>query len=168
MRCRTYLWVMELKMRCKCAIAHAHNDIWKSQLRMKFLVIQPGRQDPHWSNVENLSTCLWVQSRGQLPPGKCLLPSFWAKTWGFLHIRMYSYIPLWPLMWKQRLRFHMQAALQPFLSDWCKCLCKLKAVLCGSGKSARCDMDWGHCYMDCYCIYPVHKTLKHNIQFIKH
>lgn len=122
---------------------------WSANVPWLMHTVTPGKLSSDWNALlsrygdrkliePKWRTCLGVQSRGQLHPGKCLLPSFCAKPWGFLHIRMYSYIPLWPFMGKPRVRFHMQAALQPLLGDWRKCWCKLKAMRSGSGTSTRC------------------------------
>lgn len=106
-------------------------------------------------------TCLWVQSRGQLPPGKCILPSFWAKTWGFLHnknVFIYS-----------TLAFHGEIESQishasciTGFSEWLmQVLMQAEGRAVGLVKAQNDGTwDWGHSCMHYYSRYPVPKILK--------
>lgn len=49
------LCVLGLKMKCKCAMANAHSDIWN-----EMPCYPAGEMDAHWSWVENLSPG-WIQ-----------------------------------------------------------------------------------------------------------
>lgn len=155
---------MELKMRHKCAIAHTHSDIWKITA-LKEIPCYPTRQtgpsliqcgEPVYLSLGSIQRS--AASR-KMPITKLLGQNMRVSTHKnvFIYSTLASYIEIEAQI--------LHAGCITAFSEWLvQVLMQTEGCavwVCGSSKSTRCDMDWGHCYVDCNCIYPIHKTLKH-------